>query len=65
MYRFDSKQLPYRIVFKPGGENARQHVLAVANEREELEKPWRWLTGKTLRCRAFIKLGRKYIGGFG
>ena len=44
-YRFDTKQLPYRIVFKPGGENARQHVIAIANEREELEKPWRWLTG--------------------
>lgn len=40
--------MPFRIVFKPGGDAARQFIIAAANCKEDLEKPWRWLTGKVL-----------------
>lgn len=42
---FDAKQLSFRLLFSPGGEYFRQHIIAVADTQPAIERPWGWCRG--------------------
>jgi len=42
---FDTKQPPFRIVFK-SSQNQLGQVIAVGNTKEEIDKDWKYIMGK-------------------
>ncbi|KAK9716831.1 GTPase activating protein (GAP) [Basidiobolus ranarum] len=39
----DTKQAPFRILFRPNKNGEGMHLIAESNTREGIEKPWKWL----------------------
>ncbi|KAK9763293.1 GTPase activating protein (GAP), variant 2 [Basidiobolus ranarum] len=39
----ETKQAPFRILFRPNKNGEGMHLIAESNTREGIEKPWKWL----------------------